>query len=230
MMISASTSSRSKVEFSPSLSEVVTRVWPWSSSHLRMPSSFSVVPRRPGTWEVGVACQCRVLSSIDSLMVSLFNSSPPSQDGSCLEPSPMDGHVIHDCAPDCPAPPFPSLPRAGIRRQAGMTSGGDIPTSPRAPRATPDQSRASRRGRRDAGYPASHTNRLGRQKKKSERGECGREHLLTCSAWTPPSYRTARTLTFSRGTAVVSRRVERRGPNLGARNVGAGGWRRAWRV
>jgi hypothetical protein len=44
MMISASTSSLSKVEFSPSLSEVVTRVWPCSSSHLRMPSSFSVVP------------------------------------------------------------------------------------------------------------------------------------------------------------------------------------------
>lgn len=49
MMTSASTSSWSNLEFSPSLSEVVTRVWPWSSSHLRMPSSFSVVPRRAGT-------------------------------------------------------------------------------------------------------------------------------------------------------------------------------------
>lgn len=49
MMISASTSSLSKVEFSPSLSEVVIRVWPWSSSHLRRPSSFWVVPSRPGT-------------------------------------------------------------------------------------------------------------------------------------------------------------------------------------
>lgn len=53
MMISASTSSLSKVEFSPSLSEVVTRVWPWSSSHFRMPSSFWVVPSRPGTWKGG---------------------------------------------------------------------------------------------------------------------------------------------------------------------------------
>lgn len=50
MMISASTSSFSKTESGPSLSEVVTRVWPWSSSHLRMPSSFSVVPSRAGTW------------------------------------------------------------------------------------------------------------------------------------------------------------------------------------
>lgn len=50
MMTSASTSSLSNVEFSPSLSEVVTRVWPWSSSHLRIPSSFSVVPRRSGTY------------------------------------------------------------------------------------------------------------------------------------------------------------------------------------
>ena len=48
MMTSASTSSLSKVEFSPSLSEVVTSVWPWSSNHLRMPSSFSVVPSRSG--------------------------------------------------------------------------------------------------------------------------------------------------------------------------------------
>lgn len=49
MMTSASTSSWSNLEFSPSLSEVVTRVWPWSSSHLRRPSSFSVVPRSSGT-------------------------------------------------------------------------------------------------------------------------------------------------------------------------------------
>lgn len=48
-MISASTSSLSKVEFSPSLSEVVTRVCPWSSSHFRSPSSFSVVPSSSGT-------------------------------------------------------------------------------------------------------------------------------------------------------------------------------------
>jgi hypothetical protein len=48
MMTSASTSSLSNVEFSPSLSEVVTSVCPWSSSHFRMPSSFSVVPRRAG--------------------------------------------------------------------------------------------------------------------------------------------------------------------------------------
>lgn len=48
MMTSASTSSLSKVEFSLSLSEVVTRVWPWSSIHFLKPSSFSMVPRRPG--------------------------------------------------------------------------------------------------------------------------------------------------------------------------------------
>lgn len=54
MITSASTSSLSKVEFSLSLSEVVTTVWPWSSSHFLIPSSFSVVPRRPGwslAWE-----------------------------------------------------------------------------------------------------------------------------------------------------------------------------------
>lgn len=49
MIISASTSSLSNVESSPSLSDVVTSVCPWSSSHLRMPSSFSVVPRSSGT-------------------------------------------------------------------------------------------------------------------------------------------------------------------------------------
>jgi hypothetical protein len=46
MITSASTSSWSNFEFSPSLSEVVTRVCPCSSSHLRMPSSFSVVPNQ----------------------------------------------------------------------------------------------------------------------------------------------------------------------------------------
>lgn len=49
MIISESTSSWSNLEFSPSLSEVVTRVCPCSSSHLRIPSSFSVVPRSSGT-------------------------------------------------------------------------------------------------------------------------------------------------------------------------------------
>lgn len=47
IITSASTSSFSKIEFSPSLSEVVTRVWPWLSSHFLRPSSFSVVPRSP---------------------------------------------------------------------------------------------------------------------------------------------------------------------------------------
>ena len=49
MMTSASTSSLSNLDSAPSLSEVVTSVWPASSSHLRMPSSFSVVPRSSGT-------------------------------------------------------------------------------------------------------------------------------------------------------------------------------------
>ena len=49
MMTSASTSSLSNVLFSPSLSLVVTSVWPFSSSHFRMPSSFSVVPKSSGT-------------------------------------------------------------------------------------------------------------------------------------------------------------------------------------
>ena len=49
MMTSASTNSLSNLEFSPSLSDVVTKVWPWSSSHFRMPSSFSVVPSISGT-------------------------------------------------------------------------------------------------------------------------------------------------------------------------------------
>ena len=48
MMTSASTSSLSNLEPSPSLSEVVTRVCPWSSSHFLIPSSFSVVPRSRG--------------------------------------------------------------------------------------------------------------------------------------------------------------------------------------
>ena len=43
-MTSASTNSWSNLEFSPSLSDVVTKVWPFSSSHFRRPSSFSVVP------------------------------------------------------------------------------------------------------------------------------------------------------------------------------------------
>lgn len=49
MMTSASTSSFSNLLLSPSLSEVVTRVWPWSSIHLRIPSSFSVVPSSFGS-------------------------------------------------------------------------------------------------------------------------------------------------------------------------------------
>ena len=49
MMTSASTNSWSNLEFSPSLSEVVTRVWPLLSSHGRIPSSFSVVPSSSGT-------------------------------------------------------------------------------------------------------------------------------------------------------------------------------------
>ena len=44
MMTSESANSLSNLEPSPSLSEVVTRVWPCSSSHFRKPSSFSVVP------------------------------------------------------------------------------------------------------------------------------------------------------------------------------------------
>lgn len=51
IITSASTSSWSNFEFSPSLSEVVTRVWPWSSIHFLRPSSFSVVPsRRDSSW------------------------------------------------------------------------------------------------------------------------------------------------------------------------------------
>jgi hypothetical protein len=48
MITSASGMCWSNVEFSPSLSDVVTSSWPWSSSHLRIPSSFSVVPRSSG--------------------------------------------------------------------------------------------------------------------------------------------------------------------------------------
>ena len=49
IMTSASTSSWSNLLFSPSLSEVVTRVWPCSSIHFRIPSSFSVVPKSFGS-------------------------------------------------------------------------------------------------------------------------------------------------------------------------------------
>jgi len=49
MITSASTRCLSKVEFSPSLSEVVTSSWPCSSIHFRIPNSFSVVPRSSGT-------------------------------------------------------------------------------------------------------------------------------------------------------------------------------------
>lgn len=58
MMTSASTSSWSNLEFSPSLSDVVTRVWPWSSIHLRMPSSFSVVPRSWGSCSAWIPPWC----------------------------------------------------------------------------------------------------------------------------------------------------------------------------
>lgn len=49
MITSASSNSWSNLDPGWSLSEVVTKVWPWSSSHLRRPSSFSVVPKSPGT-------------------------------------------------------------------------------------------------------------------------------------------------------------------------------------
>jgi len=66
MMISASTSSWSNFEFSPSLSEVVTSVWPCSSSQGRMPSSFSVVPRSSGTW---IVCERKQLREDGGTMV-----------------------------------------------------------------------------------------------------------------------------------------------------------------
>lgn len=49
MMTSASTSSWSNLLLALSLSEVVTRVWPWSSIHFLSPSSFSVVPSSFGS-------------------------------------------------------------------------------------------------------------------------------------------------------------------------------------
>jgi hypothetical protein len=59
MMTSASTSSWSNLEFSPSLSDVVTRVWPWSSIHFLMPSSFSVVPSILGSCSAWTPpCDC----------------------------------------------------------------------------------------------------------------------------------------------------------------------------
>lgn len=79
MITSASTNSLSKVEFSPSLSEVVTRVWPWSSSHLRIPSSFSVVPRRPGTY----FC---VPSAFDSLYTPHMPPAPNTRHGMGIPP------------------------------------------------------------------------------------------------------------------------------------------------
>lgn len=63
MITSASTSSLSNVEFSPSLSEVVTKVWPWSSSHFRIPSSFSVVPSISGT---SLACSWPYLPQLST--------------------------------------------------------------------------------------------------------------------------------------------------------------------
>jgi len=85
MMISASTSSRSKVEFSPSLSEVVTSVWPLSSSHLRIPSSFSVVPRRAGT------CSAWIPPWIYPV------STPGRRRGVCGEGRGEIAHVVEDC-------------------------------------------------------------------------------------------------------------------------------------
>ena len=63
MITSASTSSLSNVEFSPSLSDVVTKVWPWSSSHFRIPSSFSVVPSISGT---SLACSWPYLPQLST--------------------------------------------------------------------------------------------------------------------------------------------------------------------
>ena len=65
MITSASTNSWSNLEFSPSLSEVVTRVCPCSSSHFRIPSSFSVVPRSSGT------CSIVSIGSIDVVAVQV---------------------------------------------------------------------------------------------------------------------------------------------------------------
>ena len=63
MITSASTNSWSNLEFSPSLSDVVTNVWPCSSSHFRIPSSFSVVPRSSGT---SLACSCPYSLKLDA--------------------------------------------------------------------------------------------------------------------------------------------------------------------
>lgn len=79
MMTSASTSSWSNLEFSPSLSDVVTRVCPWSSSHLRIPSSFSVVPRSSGTYS----------------HLAIASPSWGRDTASCLTKVPIEGRYQH---------------------------------------------------------------------------------------------------------------------------------------
>lgn len=113
MMISASTSSLSKVEFSPSLSDVVTSVWPWSSSHLRSPSSFSVVPSSSGTcsetcqpcidlvWLIDSSLSLSLLSLVACLLscscscacVSTFSTSRPDRDKT--SDSTRSPHIAH---------------------------------------------------------------------------------------------------------------------------------------
>ena len=70
-MISASTNSLSNFEFSPSLSDVVTKVCPFSSSHLRIPSSFSVVPSSSGTSRA-CSCPCDLFSALALLLLDSF--------------------------------------------------------------------------------------------------------------------------------------------------------------
>lgn len=71
-MTSASTSSWSNLLPSVSLSEVVTRVWPWDSIHSRRPSSFSVVPNNLGSC---FACSKPFKRQQNQLSVHIANSN-----------------------------------------------------------------------------------------------------------------------------------------------------------
>ena len=236
-MISASTSSLSKVEFSPSLSEVVTRVWPWSSSHFRMPSSFWVVPRSSGTCK-RARCQHQKDPELTSYAEKYKNVKPTTRTQTAPHWHPFArlrlqlpyAHPRNDW----------QLLTTRIQHRNQISALCCYPALARCPSSTIVLQLASdhSRSRQRHVIANSQQSRLQRglirdgvvgvrcivfPPPAKEKGNVASKwavfHKRTSSACLPPSYRTNRTLTFSR--IPVSIRIDVIGPSALLRRVEA---------
>jgi hypothetical protein len=144
MITSASTSSLSNVEFSPSLSEVVMRVWPCSSIHFLSPSSFSVVPRRLGSC---LACSWPYIR----------RSKPSARPARYMHTRPTSYRTINtlpckrEVAVSDLTPPKLGTPH-DVTRRRGAALGADDKNAEDAGRATLEKERINTMVNADWGY------------------------------------------------------------------------------